>query len=186
MEREEVQKLLDEFRADLLKTVDSKNSGLAASISKDLKKTLEGLQKPQGDKTQGEVDVNALQSQIQSLQEKLQAKDTEAFENSRNQALKAAIANLGALEPNSLFKLYLLEHGQSLQSEGEGWLVEQDGKAISLEDSLKTYLESDEGKVFLPPSGTNGSSSEESNGQARPIEKSPTAEEALSQAFQTF
>lgn len=184
MEQEEVQKLLDEFKAELLKTVDSKNSGLAASISKDLKKTLEGLQKPQEDKPQG--DINTLQRQIQSLEEKLQAKDAEAFENRRTQALQKQIANLGALEPNSLFKLYLLEHGQLLKEEGGNWLVEQDGKTISLEDSLKAYLESDEGKVFLPPSGTHGSSSEESSGQARPIEKSPSAEEALSQAFQSF
>lgn len=184
MEREEVQKFLDDFKAELLKIVDSKNSGLAASIGKDLKKALEGLQKPQEDKPQG--DINTLQSQIQSLEEKLQVKDKEAFENRRTQALKAAITNLGALEPNSLFKLYLLEHGQLLKEEGENWLVEQDGKTISLEDSLKTYLESDEGKVFIPPSGTSGSSSEETTNQARPLEKSPSAEEALSQAFQSF
>lgn len=214
MDEEQIKALiktsLEEHGKTLLTQVDQKNAGLAASITKDLKKTLEGLQPAQpeaketpagngaaegepaaGSSTEGKLTLKALQSQlleqtklIQQLKEEGDKKEQATIAANRKTALASAIAKAKTINPTLLQKVLELEYGDNLKTENGGWFVQQGDSVKGLEDALGAYLQTDEGKAFLPPSGTQGSGSTESKAttSTATAEKSNSTE-ALMQAF---
>lgn len=219
MDEEQIKALikgaLEEHGKTLLTQVDQKNAGLAASITKELKKSLESLQPaPQPEAEQpspkpgtgdgeanggnasdtGKLTLKALQSQlleqtklIQQLKEEGERKERETFVANRKSALASAIAEAKTLNPALLQKVLEVEYGDNLKSENGGWFVQQGDSVKGLKDALSGYLQTDEGKAFLPASGTQGSGSTESKTTTPPPAGTTVkAVELLDQAFSSF
>ncbi len=163
------------------------NQGLASSLSKEIKKTLSTVNQPSETETpevSDKLTLKTLQNQLVDLQAKLDQKDKETISVKKSQAISQVIAESKALNPKSLQKLLNLEFGDYLKEENGTWYVVKGDDSISpLKDALNSYLNSDEGKFYLPPSNVNGSGSTETKpAPVNPTQKIDTAD-ALFQAF---
>lgn len=193
--RELLKTVLGEFKTDLLGEVDKKNQGLAASITRDVKKLTEKPADPPTDPAAdpaptpekegegGKLTMKALQQQLESLKKERDDERKAAFTARKSAALTNAIAKAGTLNQAALQKLLNLEYGESVKEENGSWLVQQGEAVKSLDDAIATYLATDEGKAFLPPSGTAGAGSTESKSTTTATSGSLKAGEALMQAF---
>ncbi|BAY23723.1 hypothetical protein NIES2100_35150 [Calothrix sp. NIES-2100] len=170
MTPEEIKQLLTEslteIKTELLSEVDKKNQGLAASLTKEIKKLTTSptpVLSTEGDSEEPKekLSLKALQQQISDLQTQLTEKDKQAFAAKRSQAVSSAISKTNALSAPTFHKLFMLEHESLLKEEEGNWFVDKGGNIIGLDDAVKNYLNTDEGKFFVPPSGVNGSSSQE-------------------------
>lgn len=208
MNEEQVKSLiaaaLGEFETKIGTTIDQKNSGLAANITREIKKLTEKQPEPTpaptpdlekgGEGGEGKLTLKMLQQQMQqqtdlikNLQDEAKRKDNEAFNARKSSALTQAIVAQKALNPVALQKLLNLEFGEGLKEEGGNWLVAQGESVKSLNDAIAGYLATDEGKAFLPPSDTRGSGSSESKTTTTvPTSTDMKAGEALAQAFSNF
>jgi hypothetical protein len=177
MTPEEIQELinssiaaaLESTTADLLSAVDSKNQGLAASLTKEIKKLqskpaeapTDGEQS--GDEPNSKLTLKALKSQLEQLQAEREAERQAAFNAKKTAAISKLVSSQPLTQPSVAQKLFELNYGSSLKEEGDRWFVENaDGTVAPVEQVFSTYLKSDEGKFLLPPSGSNGSGSAES------------------------
>lgn len=196
---------LGDFETKITTAIDSKNAGLAASLTREIKKLVpeskpSGEEKPEKPAAQGtdegagagdgRLTLKMLQQQLQqqtdlinSLKTESERKDREAFNARKSSALMAAITKQKAINPSALSKLLNLEFGESLKAEGDNWMVEQGDSVKSLDDAIAAYLGTDEGKAFLPPSGTAGAGSSESRSSTTSTSSSLSAGEALMQVF---
>lgn len=221
MDEEQVKALiaaaLTEHGTTLLSQIDQKNAGLAASLTREIKKSLESLQPPakpapdgtgnsEGNPpepnapgtsgaTEGKLTLKALQQQLEAqtkLISEMKAdsdrKDRETVQAKRSSALAQSIAGAKALNPTLLHKVLQLEYGDGLKEENNAWFVSVGDSVKPLNDAVSAYLQTDEGKAFLPPSGTQGSGASESKTTtATPPTTTPTkAVDALSQAFASY
>lgn len=207
MDEEQVKRLiaaaLGDFETKITTAIDTKNAGLAANLTREIKKLVpekpSGEEKPEKPASQGAEDTGSegrltlkmLQQQLQqqtelinSLKTESERKDKEAFNARKASALMGAITKHKAINPTALSKLLNLEFGESLKAEGDSWMVEQGDSVKSLDDAIAAYLGTDEGKAFLPPSGTAGAGSSESRSSSTASTSSDlSAGEALMQVF---
>lgn len=195
MDEEQVKALiaaaLGDFESKLTTTIDTKNAGLAASLTREIKKLVpepkpdaeNPAPSPAADEPEGKLTMKALQQQLQQLQEEGKRKDEAAFSARKTSALTTAIASHKALNQSALQKLLSLELGDSIKEENGNWLVAQGETVKSLDDSIAAYLATDEGKAFLPPSGTAGAGSSESKTITPAASADTKAGAALMQAF---
>lgn len=167
MTPEEIQNLLmsalGEIKTEILNEVDKKNAGLASSLTKEIKKftTTSTPSQDSDEEPKDKLTLKALQQQISELHNQLKEKDEQAFNAKRSEAVSKAISKSNVLNQSTLHKLYMLENASLLKEENGNWFVDRNGQVLPLEESLKNYLNTDDGKLFLPPSGVNGSSSQE-------------------------
>lgn len=200
-----IQAALDSFKAtfttEIGGVIDQKNAGLAANLTREIKKLTEKpadsvdpaqTQSKEGE-AEGKLTLKMLQQQLQELKSQSetlkQERDTErqqALAARKTTALTQAIAGAKALNPNTLQKLLSLEFGDGLKEEGGAWLVQQGDSVRSLNDAIAAYLATDEGKAFVAPSGTAGAGSGESKNTAPPPAGNVTAETLLTQAFSSY
>jgi len=161
------------------------NQGLAANLTKEFKKVvstpIQPIEPPQED--QNKLTLKTLQQQLSDLQSQLAQKDKEAYTARLKQAISEVIANSKALNPSALQKLFTLEYGDFLKEESGKWFVDKGDTVLPLQDALNTYLNSEEGKFYLPPSGVNGSGSIETKPAPVNTEQKLTGADALMQAF---
>lgn len=190
MTPEEIQELLKqaigEIRAEILSEVDKKNAGLASSLTKEIKKiSTPPVSQPEGDNevTQERLSLKALQNQLLDLQTKLKEKDEQTFNAKRSEAVAKAISKSNVLNQSTLHKLFMLDNSTLLKEEGDNWFVEKNGQVTSLDEALKSYLNTDDGKLFIPSSGVNGSSSQETKPLASQTKQKVTAMDLMAQAF---
>lgn len=191
MTQEEVQALIDAaltgFKDEITSQVTQANKGLAASLSKEIKKSLAPQPQPSENETpegSDKLTLKTLQQQLVDLQTQLANKDKEAFTAKKSQAIYQAIAESKALNPKALQKLINLEFGDYIKEENGNWFVVKDGDSVSpLKDALNSYLNSDEGKFYLLPSNVNGTGSTET----KPAPVNPTQQISAADAlFQEF
>ncbi|WP_427162621.1 hypothetical protein ACQFX9_14360 [Aliinostoc sp. HNIBRCY26] len=184
---EQVQALIDEKFAVLKEEVTAANKGLAASLTKDIKKALasQSTQSPEGEiqEDSNKLTLKSLQQKISDLTNQLAQKDKEAFNAKKSQAVSQAIASLKTLGPSALQKLFLAEYSDSLREENGSWFIEKGDSVFSLQDALNNYLNTEEGKCFLPASGVKGSDSIETKPTQVSTEQKLTGADALMQAF---
>lgn len=177
-----VQEQLTAFRTEIT----TANQGLAASLTREIKK----LQQPAAPEKQDEgteketLSLKALKQQLQELTGKLEAKDAEAFNARKRSALAEVVASYKSLSPSALQKLMLAEYDSKLKEEAGVWYVEDGASIKPLKDVVGDFLKSEDGKLFLAPSGVNGSGSEETKPSApTPNKKEKSAEDLLFEAF---
>lgn len=186
--------LLGEFETKITGVIDQKNSGLAANLTRDLKKLIPEKpvdppadpptdptpEKPEGE---GKLTMKALQQQIADLKKERDEERTAAASARRATALTSAIAKAKTLNQGALGKLLTLEYGDSLKEENGNWLIVQGDSVKALDDAIAGYLATDEGKAFLPPSGTAGAGSSESTTTTTAATGKPDLNQALLEAF---
>lgn len=159
----------------LLQQVDQKNSRANSSVLKDVKKILSETLSPQQqqeDQTDSEngqqgsqtLSMKVLQRQIADMQAQAQAKERELFLSDRRSALMGAIVGSGATPAAQklLYEALDRRYGDSLKKEDGAWFLDRGDQTMVLDDALKEFLATDEGKHFLPPSGVNGAGTRES------------------------
>jgi hypothetical protein len=187
MTPEEIQDLLKQTLGDIkneiLSEVDKKNAGLASSLSKEFKKQSTSTTQDSEEEPKDKLTLKALQQQISELNNQLKEKDEQAFTAKRSEAVSKAISKSNVLSQSTLHKLYMLENSSALKEENGNWFVERNGQVLPLEESLKNYLNSDDGKLFLPPSGVNGSSSQETKASTANPNSRVSAADALAEAY---
>lgn len=209
MDEEQIKALiaasLEESNRTILTQIDQKNSGLASSLSRELKKSLEAFQVPAKEEPkaddeapakpteEGKLTLKALQAQlseqtklISALKEDGDRKDRETLAASRNAALASSIAGAKTLNPSLLEKVLRLEYGDNLKSENGGWFLQSGDKVSTLNDAVASYLQTDEGKAFLPSSGTSGAGSTESKNSTPAVVTGNKAVDLLNSAFDSF
>lgn len=191
MNPEEVKALIEEavgnFIAPLRDEFTKANQGLAASLTKEIKRAVT-TQQPQPAETDavdetGKLSLRALQKQLGDLQTELANKAQETFNAKKSQAVIQAITATNALNTSALQKLITLEFGNCLKEESGNWFVEKGDSVIPLKDALNSYLATDEGKFYLPPSGVSGSGSTEAKNVTVDSTQKLEAADALYDAF---
>lgn len=195
MENIDIQALFEQLKSDLLSEVDRRNQGVASALTKEMKKLLSDV-KPQEqtptapaeteDLSKDKLTLKALQQQVEQLKSELTQKEQKALIADKNAAISKAIASAQALNPSALQKLFSLQYGEVLKKEGEQWYLESGETVKSLEQVLADYLASDEGQLFVPPSGVNGSGAQETKAAPVTTQQKLTAAEALNSAFANF
>ncbi|MFS0515138.1 hypothetical protein ACEYW6_10495 [Nostoc sp. UIC 10607] len=189
MTEPEIQALIDaslnSFKTEISTEFTKANQGLAASVTKEIKK----LQAPQPTVTessetiQEKLTLKALEQQLTDLKTQLADKDKEAITAKRSSAVSQVIANSKALSPSTLQKVFLLDHADRIIEENGKWFVNQGDSVSTLENALTSYLSSEDGKAFLPASGVQGSSAQET--KVTPVDPNQKlkAEDALFESF---
>ncbi|MEA5625308.1 hypothetical protein [Nostoc sp. UHCC 0251] len=167
MTEQEIQALIDaslnSFKTEISTEFTKANQGLAASVTKEIKK----LQVPQPTTTestesiQEKLTLKALEQQLTDLKTQLANKDLETISAKRSSAVSQVIANSKALSPATLQKVFLLDQADKIKEENGKWYVAQGDSVSTLDDALNSYLSSEDGKAFVPASGVQGSSAQE-------------------------
>jgi hypothetical protein len=173
---------LGSLKDDILGAVDQKNSGLAASIKKQVEKAIatatppkDGLGNDGGDRGGdddgggdssgdggGKLTLKALQAQLKRLQDERVAEQEAAKRNSAATALSQAVAAAGSNAPGALSKVLSFDVLPHLTREGDRWFVTKEGQEpVEVGQAIKDYLASPEGQHFVPASGTRGAGSAE-------------------------
>jgi hypothetical protein len=162
------------LESKILSEVDRRNSGTAASISKDVAKKLEAIQPPTPDPTpappgdgdgeaKGKLTVKAVQNELQQLRQELADRDTAIAQRDREAALNGVLSSKRVLAQGVLFNALKTQYGDKLQRDGDQWFVVDGDSTKTLESAVDGFLTTDDGKAFLPSSGVNGAGSKESN-----------------------
>lgn len=166
MTPEEIQALIEaainNAKAELTESFTKANQGLAASLSKEVKKLSQPVAPvEQEQETESKLTLKALQAEINQLKAEKQAEAQKAFVSQRDAALLDVISSTKATAPQALKKLFLANYQDNIKQENGQWFLEQDDSSLPLSKALSNYLASDEGAHFLPASGVQGSSSSE-------------------------
>jgi hypothetical protein len=173
MNEEQVKELLSNLKEELLEAVDQKNQGLATNLSKKVKgleekfesaKPAENDSKGQGE--EGKLSMKALQQQIQQLNQQLAEKDKAAFEADRNSKINEVIGNSDAQAKEILSRQIKTLYGDKLTKEEGQWFVKDGEDVKPFDEVFSEYLQSDEGKFFLPPNPAKGTGSQQSDNSA--------------------
>lgn len=189
MDEEQIKAListaLTDFETKIVSTIDSKNQGLAANLTREIKKAVATPEdKSTDDKSEGKLSMKALQSQISDLTKQLTEEKEAKFRSASNAALTAAIADSGAQNTTTLRKLLTAEYSGKLKEEDGSWFVTDGDKTSALSESIKSYLATDEGKIFVPATGTNGAGSKETKSTSPASSSGGTVtDSALAEAF---
>lgn len=159
----------------ILTEVDRRNSGTAASISKDLAKAIAAVQPatpdpaPEaksgegGDETKVRPTIKALETDLQKLRQEIADKDAAIERGNRETALNGVLSSKRVLAQGVLFNALKAQYGDKLQRDGDQWFVVDGDSAKTLESVVDGFLATDDGKAFLPSSGVNGAGSKESS-----------------------
>ncbi len=171
-----------EFTTEISTAIDTKNQGLAANLTREFKKAQpkQEDEKPEG---QANLSMKALQAQIATLEGNIKAEKESSFKSSADAALSTAIANSGTSNPTALKRLLSSDYTGKLKEDAGNWFVTEGDSAVLLKDAVTSYLQTDEGKFFAPPSGTQGSGAKETKTQAATGTKATSTEQAVADAF---
>jgi hypothetical protein len=210
MDEEQVKSLIAEalggfkssFSTEIGGLIDSKNSGLAANLNREFKKLTESLQPKTETTDSGEsgkgagaekpeakgsddtkLTLKALQTQLQQLQQERDREQTQRKLANRQAALATAVAKAKPLAPGVLQTFLDATFGETLKEENGNWYVAQGDSVKSIDDAIAAFLQSGDGKNFLPPSGTQGAGSTESKSTTTTTVEPGSSTEALMSAF---
>lgn len=164
--------MIGAVKTELTDQIHIANQGLGANLSKQIAK----LQTPkaaasepaQPEGEEGKVTLKALQTQIAELNKTLADQKQAAFAAASETALTNAIAQSGTNNPKILKKLLQAEYGGRLSQDGDNWFLVDGDNAVGLSQAVLSFLQSDDGKFFLPPSGTKGSGAMETTSAIAP------------------
>ena len=127
------------------------------------------------DKTKGNSD-SEVRAALKALQDKDAARETEARNQRRDTAIND-LAKANKVTSSNLFRAALVsQFGDKLTEQGGAWFVKQgDNSMLTLDDTVKTFLGTDDGKALLPSSGVNGTNQPaKGNGVLNSATDSPT------------
>ena len=213
MDEDQIKALITEsissLKDEILTSVDQKNSGAVASMKREVTKALEPITgqleslsqqgkgnddpAPAGDDDKsGKLTLKALQQQLEQTRQELQAEKQQresqaqqALQSEKKALLSGAIAKNGLINGGVLQDVLMTRWGDRLTKEGDQWLL-QDGDNVKVfDEAFGGFVNSEEGKTFLPPSGTQGGGGNEGRG-ATTGDTATDATSALVSAFGSF
>lgn len=118
----------------------------------------------------------AMQTELQKLKDELKQK-AESESNSRLESEVMRFASSkGVTAPGLLFDAVQRRFRGSLVEDANQWFFKDGESAIALENKLSEFLATTEGKALLPPTGGNGSGTQESQGAGTGGKADPWAE----------
>ncbi|HEY9629365.1 MAG TPA: hypothetical protein V6C84_18840 [Coleofasciculaceae cyanobacterium] len=154
-----------EARTEILSQVTLANQGLAASLTREIKKisTAQPAPLPAEDapEEQSKLTLKALQQQIQTLQQGIADEQNKTKQSQQDAAISSLVATSNALNPAALKKLFALNYQDKITQENGAYFVQNGDEVVSLDQAFQNYLKTDEGACFLPASNVNGSDSRE-------------------------
>lgn len=150
------------------KLLNSSLSGYASRSNKEKEKDLAALReefskpKPSEEGKEPEtLETKRIAAQLKELQDQLAKKDAEALRLERDNVLNSAITSADAINKTALTKV--LKVDLDLVKEEGKWFVKSGDTPMTVEEAVKGYLASDEGKTFLPAPKSTGSGTTETN-----------------------
>lgn len=191
LSKEELNEMLTAFKSEITETftsqtkemlaqVDKKNSGTAASLTKEFQKTASELRNqmfngsedssatapesaPQASpaaapaQTSGEkLSLKALQSQIETLKQERIDQAQKLQESQRNVALNNMFSSKNSQFPDKATRAFLMENEANLKQEDGNWYL-TDGESVKpLNDAVDSFLNTDFGQTFQPASKGRG------------------------------
>lgn len=188
MDETQLKALLEGFKSDILgevknamsetlTAVDKKNSGTAASLTKEFQKsTKEILAQVRGGsageepeptpsddpepspspKNTERLTLKALKQEIESLRQANEAKEQQLAITNRNSKLSKILKENKVNYEDRATKAFLVDYGDNLKSEDGTWYVAEGEDVVSLDDAVKKFLSTDYGSTFLQPSKGKG------------------------------
>lgn len=118
----------------------------------------------------------AMQTELQKLKDELRQK-AESESNSRLESEVMRFASSkGVTAPGLLFDAVQRRFRGSLVEDSNQWFFKDGESAIALENKLAEFLGTTEGKALLPPTGGNGSGTQESQGTSTGSKADPWVE----------
>lgn len=141
-------------RDELLTSVDRKNSGLASSLQKEIKKFSENTApvaqslEENTPKSEEKLTLSALKKELELLRQEAKQKDLALAAKTRDAVISQKLSSNGLLFPDKAFKAFMLDFQDKLVEENGSWFVKDNDDVKTLDDSLNTFLESDFGKLF--------------------------------------
>lgn len=153
---------LETFKTDILSVTDEKNRGLAAALTKDIKKLSEKPTEPEP--TEEKLTLKSLQSELGSLREQLANEKAASLRKTTSAEISKLVASSKLTQPEAAMKLFEAEYGSAIAVEDEKLFVRQGENVQSLSDCFSNFVKSND--WLLPPSGLDGADSKEQRTKA--------------------
>jgi len=187
----------------IMAKVNEANSGLAAGLTRQIKALAEASKakssKGDGDDVKGkgkkgegdpapsssetDLQVKALQTQLEDLQAEIEQKTAAEFKNASSAALSTTIADAGAQNISALRTVLFSRYDGKLKQQGGEWFVVEGDRTEPLKAAVSSYLQTDEGKFFVPASSTKGAGSSETKTTPPEIDAAASTSDQLMSAF---
>ena len=174
MDESQVRAILEEANAslkdELVSLVNKSISGYASRATKELDKKFESFKPTEPSEGDSNSDSNSepqsletkrLAAELKTLKDELQAKEDAAIKLERENVLGSAINSVEAVNKSALTKI--LRSELDLVKEDGKWFVNSGETPMTVDEAVKGYLSSDEGKSFLPAPKSSGSGTTETN-----------------------
>ena len=165
MNEEQLLEVLEAFKNDILKQVDIKNGGTAASIKKEVEKRFESFRPttqeseftPAPEPTsEGQLSLKALQAQVEQLQAEKQQQERELALKNRDSAISSAFSNRKVQFGDKATRAFLLENSDKIKQEGNNYFIEDGDNVVPLDKAVDGFLSTDFGQMFQPASKGRG------------------------------
>jgi hypothetical protein len=188
------------FMTEISGVIDQKNAGTAANMARDLKVLKEAIapltkpEDPKPDPAPGAkaddpttLQMKALQQQLAELQKQSEAERTAALESDKSALIANLVASGKFVSPGIAQDLLKSRWGGQLTKEDGRWFLKDGDRVTPVDEAFKTFTTSDEGKFFLPASGTQGAGSTESKTKSSSATSAPAnSADAFGAAFANF
>lgn len=176
--KELLTKSLADLKADILSEVTSMNQGLAKNLLSRVESKVEPKEvKP----TEDELLSKSLQAQLDELRAQLDEKEQRAIKAEKDAVIADIIASSDATGKSVLTRQINSLYGDKLVKENGKWFVKDNEDVKEFNTVFTEYLSTDEGSLFVKPSGTSGSGS--SKGEKVITNPEPNPEDGLRAAF---
>ncbi len=165
-QKNEIRGMLEEFGSDLLSKVDEKNSGLAASIKREIRAFESKIQEPPpkreptnpSDPASKKLTLKTLEDKIESLTEQLAERDKKAQFAQLNTSIVSLAAEQKLRLPGDYASDMANYFGKdSFEQENGNWFVKSGEKTLTLKDAVSAFSQTEKGKLYVPVSVGGGS-----------------------------
>ena len=190
---EELQQITESISASILQSVHSANSGLAANLTKSLRREMEekisalapqnepnNEPSPQQGNNTPSPELRAVQQELAQIREQQKQEAARLASTQKQNAIESMFSGKNAVKTGVLTKAFLTEYGDNLsESNGKYFYEDSEGQVVPAEKLVTDYLGSDFGSNFIK--GADGSQVDVSKGKAQttPQKKLPSLNASL-------
>lgn len=158
MNEEQIKAILEDFKTSLLSEVDSKNAGLAASITKKTQKLIEPKQESE-ETLENRLTLQSLQDEIKNLRAEAEAKDKAFLDAQKKEAIYSTVNSTKTVGKSILTRQLQSIYSDSLVKENDTWYVQEGETVKEFKTVVDDYLASEEGALFVAPNNSKGTGS---------------------------
>jgi len=161
MTEEEIRALLAEAQAQILDTVNRTVSGAIARTQNETDKKfaefMASVPKPSETEppdaaAESSLELKSLQQKLADLEAARESDLASAQSTQRDNAILSELGSRKLVAPTSLKRLLESQYGNQLEQENGKWFVRDGDQAQPFSAVVDSFLASDDGKIFTPPS----------------------------------